>query len=186
MGNLGGMRKHRYELAMHPEAKEDLRALPKRLQDQAILLLQELVTGEVNGKPLERELEGCRKAYFDLPEVNARIMRNKERGFRPSYGLDRNGGYRVVYRVVKQPEKSKPVLQVLAIGARDGDNSVYPSAVRRLEELAAKEAAASRESAAKAAATGRVGKPLRPQPQVRAATRLPRANPPDQRRGRSR
>ncbi|MFE7334768.1 hypothetical protein [Streptomyces griseus] len=63
----------RFAFAAHPDAIEDLRNLPDRIRDLALLELQNLVHGSDDCLPLKGRLAGYHKVYVD-PSVAYRMV----------------------------------------------------------------------------------------------------------------
>jgi len=76
----------------------------------------------------EQDLRDCRKIYFDTDdrpfEIRVTPRRKSEEG----------ASYRVVYRLLPSDDKPE-IAQVLAVGAKYGDDAVYARAARRLASL---------------------------------------------------
>jgi hypothetical protein len=104
----------KFGFAADPRAIEDLRNLPGRVRDLALLHLQDLVHGEQRGQRLgERagvDLSGCRKVYAD-PDARWRIV-YQERQAPPGAPRDRE-------------------IYLITVGRRDGAE-VYNTAAQRL------------------------------------------------------
>jgi mRNA interferase RelE/StbE len=137
----------RFGFAAHPDALEDLRRLPRGVQELAVLGLQQLVHGEQRGQPLDgREdirLRGARKFYLD-PRVR----------------------WRVVYQERAAPARSahRREIYLIAAGPRQG-MSVYRIAAERLARLTPHEGLdAGRRSRAALARTSRTTKTPTPPP----------------------
>ncbi|MQT05387.1 hypothetical protein FF041_36425, partial [Streptomyces jumonjinensis] len=67
------MKQARFGFAAHPEALEDLRSVPDKIRDLALLELQHLVHGNERGARMHRELAGCHKVYVD-PQTRWRMV----------------------------------------------------------------------------------------------------------------
>ncbi|AIJ12680.1 hypothetical protein ACQ9AR_06905 [Streptomyces lividans] len=67
------MSRARFAFAAHPDAIADLRDLPDRIRDLALLELQNLVHGSDDCLPLKGRLAGFHKVYVD-PEVAYRLV----------------------------------------------------------------------------------------------------------------
>ncbi|QKW53591.1 hypothetical protein [Streptomyces buecherae] len=67
------MSRARFAFAAHPDAIADLRALPDRIRDLALLELQNLVHGSNDCLPLKGRLAGFHKVYVD-PAVSYRMV----------------------------------------------------------------------------------------------------------------
>ncbi|MEV5129065.1 type II toxin-antitoxin system RelE/ParE family toxin [[Kitasatospora] papulosa] len=67
------MSRPRFAFAAHPDAITDLRKLPDKVRDLALLELQNLVHGSDDCLPLKGRLEGFHKVYVD-PEVSYRMV----------------------------------------------------------------------------------------------------------------
>ncbi|MEU3712171.1 hypothetical protein [Streptomyces catenulae] len=67
------MSRARFAFAAHPDAIEDLRQLPDRIRDLALLELQNLVHGSDDCLPLKGRLAGFHKIYVD-PSVSYRMV----------------------------------------------------------------------------------------------------------------
>jgi mRNA interferase RelE/StbE len=108
----------RFGFAAHPEALDDLAALPTDIQELALLGLQQLVYGLNRGQRLDDrlgpELDGARKLYVD-PKV----------------------GWRIVYREQPAPPGSahRREIFLIAVGPRSR-SAVYHTAAARLRALA--------------------------------------------------
>jgi hypothetical protein len=63
----------RFGFSAHPDALADLRALPTRVRDLALVELQALVHGGGGSHPLGGPLHGCHKIYVD-PEADWRMV----------------------------------------------------------------------------------------------------------------
>lgn len=63
----------RFAFAAHPDAIADLRELPDRIRDLALLELQNLVHGSDDCLPLKGRLAGYHKVYVD-PSVSYRMV----------------------------------------------------------------------------------------------------------------
>ncbi|CDR10520.1 hypothetical protein [Streptomyces iranensis] len=101
----------RYAFAAHPEALADLRDVPEKIRDLALLELQHLVHGNERGAALQRELAGCHKVYVD-PETRWRMV--------------------IQYRDAPNSSQHKREIYLLAVGERQ-DHAAYRAAARRLE-----------------------------------------------------
>ncbi|WP_063728766.1 hypothetical protein [Streptomyces sp. RTd22] len=101
----------RYAFAAHPEALADLRDVPEKVRDLALLELQHLVHGNERGAALQRELAGCHKVYVD-PETRWRMV--------------------IQYRDAPDSSQHKREIYLLAVGERQG-HAAYRTAARRLE-----------------------------------------------------
>ncbi|GAA3168111.1 hypothetical protein GCM10017688_15450 [Streptomyces ramulosus] len=66
------MSRARFAFAAHPDAIADLRKLPERIRDLALLELQHLVHGSDDCLPLKGPLAGFHKVYVD-PSVSYRM-----------------------------------------------------------------------------------------------------------------
>ncbi|MFG3253297.1 hypothetical protein [Streptomyces sp. NPDC048172] len=100
----------RYAFAAHPEALADLRDVPEKIRDLALLELQHLVHGNERGAPLTRELAGCHKVYVD-PQTRWRMV--------------------IQYREAPAASQHRREIYLLAVGERQ-DHAAYESAARRL------------------------------------------------------
>ncbi|WP_405466703.1 hypothetical protein OG783_28840 [Streptomyces jietaisiensis] len=67
------MSRARFGFSAHPDALADLRALPTRVRDLALVELQALVHGGGGSLPLDGPLHGCHKIYVD-PEADWRMV----------------------------------------------------------------------------------------------------------------
>ncbi|WP_399094124.1 type II toxin-antitoxin system RelE/ParE family toxin [Streptomyces sp. BBFR2] len=67
------MSRARFAFAAHPDAIADLRKLPDRIRDLALLELQHLVHGSDDCLPLKGRLAGFHKVYVD-PSVSYRMV----------------------------------------------------------------------------------------------------------------
>ncbi|MFF5456175.1 hypothetical protein ACFY40_33850 [Streptomyces sp. NPDC012950] len=67
------MSRARFAFAAHPDAIADLRELPDRIRDLALLELQNLVHGSDDCLPLKGRLAGFHKVYVD-PSVSYRMV----------------------------------------------------------------------------------------------------------------
>ncbi|MFD9814891.1 type II toxin-antitoxin system RelE/ParE family toxin [Streptomyces sp. NPDC059080] len=67
------MSRARFAFAAHPDAIADLRKLPERIRDLALLELQHLVHGSDDCLPLKGRLAGFHKVYVD-PSVSYRMV----------------------------------------------------------------------------------------------------------------
>ncbi|MGW1539781.1 hypothetical protein ACWCPM_05850 [Streptomyces sp. NPDC002309] len=67
------MSRARFAFAAHPDAIADLRELPDRIRDLALLELQNLVHGSDDCLPLQGRLAGFHKVYVD-PSVAYRMV----------------------------------------------------------------------------------------------------------------
>ena len=94
------------ELKLHPEVKDDLKKLDFKIRSEATEWLFKLEKNANLGEPLDYELKGARKIYF-----------NKAK-------------HRIIYKV----NKKKVQILVVAIGARK-DYEVYNLAKRRLKQM---------------------------------------------------
>lgn len=101
----------RYAFAAHPEALADLRQVPEKIRDLALLELQHLVHGNERGAALTRELSGCHKVYVD-PETKWRMV--------------------IQYRDAPASSRHRREIYLLAVGERQ-DHAAYNAAARRLE-----------------------------------------------------
>lgn len=104
----------RYGFAAHPDALQDLRRLPDRVRDLALLQLQHLVHGHERGAPLRGTLTGCHKVYVD-PAAQWRLV--------------------VRYRTAPKAARYDREIYLLAAGARQ-DGAAYRAAVQRLQRPA--------------------------------------------------
>lgn len=122
-----------------PAVGADILNLPNlQLQKIALTRIAQLTSGEIHGKPLTRDLQGCNKLYFDEQENDVGRRLN-----RPA------PGYRIVYRFLPPADNPadrdiRPRLQVLAIGPR-ARAEAYKRAAARLArpEISAEAAAAA-------------------------------------------
>ncbi|WP_411089767.1 hypothetical protein [Streptomyces sp. 061-3] len=67
------MSRARFAFAAHPDAIADLRELPDKIRDLALLELQNLVHGSDDCLPLKGRLAGFHKVYVD-PSVSYRMV----------------------------------------------------------------------------------------------------------------
>ncbi|MEV6012002.1 hypothetical protein AB0M29_35000 [Streptomyces sp. NPDC051976] len=108
-----------------PLVGADILNLPSlQLQKIALTRIAQLASGEINGKPLTRDLRGCFKLYFDEQENDVGRRLN-----RPA------PGYRIVYRLLPPVEDppdrdTRPPLQVLAVGPRARQDAYERAAAR--------------------------------------------------------
>lgn len=100
----------RYTFAAHPEALADLRDVPEKIRDLALLELQHLVHGNERGAALQRELAGCHKVYVD-PQTRWRMV--------------------IQYRDAPASSQHKREIYLLSVGERQ-DHAAYNAAARRL------------------------------------------------------
>ena len=56
----------KYAFSADPRALTDLMQAPAEIRDQALMHLQDIVAGQLEGDHLTRELDGYRKVYVDL------------------------------------------------------------------------------------------------------------------------
>ncbi|MEV0962850.1 hypothetical protein AB0J25_09675 [Streptomyces sp. NPDC049910] len=105
------MSRARYAFAAHPEALADLRSVPDRIRDLALLELQHLVHGNERGAALTRELAGCHKIYVD-PETRWRMV--------------------IQYRDAPASSQHRREIYLLAVGERQ-DQAAYRTAAHRLD-----------------------------------------------------
>ncbi|WP_098897899.1 hypothetical protein [Streptomyces sp. st77] len=105
------MSRARYAFAAHPEALADLRSVPDRIRDLALLELQHLVHGNERGAALTRELAGCHKIYVD-PETRWRMV--------------------IQYRDAPASSQHPREIYLLAVGERQ-DQAAYRTAAHRLD-----------------------------------------------------
>jgi hypothetical protein len=101
----------RYAFAAHPEALADLRSIPEKIRNLALLELQHLVHGNERGAALQRELAGCHKVYVD-PETRWRLV--------------------IQYRDAPASSQHRREIYLLAVGKRQ-DHAAYRLAAHRLE-----------------------------------------------------
>ncbi|MFE0762886.1 type II toxin-antitoxin system RelE family toxin [Streptomyces smyrnaeus] len=101
----------RYAFAAHPEALADLRDVPEKIRDLALLELQHLVHGNERGAALTRELAGCHKVYVD-PETKWRMV--------------------IQYRDAPASSQHRREIYLLAVGERQ-EHAAYHAAARRLD-----------------------------------------------------
>ncbi|MER6913368.1 hypothetical protein ABT354_17005 [Streptomyces sp. NPDC000594] len=121
------MKSARFGFAAHPEALEDLRSVPDKIRDLALLELQHLVHGNERGARMHRELAGCHKVYVD-PQTRWRMVIQ----FRPA-----------------PPSSQHPrEIFLVAVGERY-DNTVYRTAADRLRRQATTGAPDQRAEAAR-------------------------------------
>jgi hypothetical protein len=67
------MSRARFGFSAHPDALADLRSLPTRVRDLALIELQALVHGGGGSHPLDGPLHGCHKIYID-PDADWRMV----------------------------------------------------------------------------------------------------------------
>ncbi|WP_449485247.1 type II toxin-antitoxin system RelE family toxin [Streptomyces avidinii] len=108
------MKTARFGFAAHPDALADLRGVPNRIRDLALLELQHLVHGSERGAAMHRELAGCHKVYVD-PETRWRLV--------------------IQFRDAPASSQNQREIYLLAVGERK-DNAVYRTAARRLHRAA--------------------------------------------------
>ncbi|WP_030895777.1 type II toxin-antitoxin system RelE family toxin [Streptomyces sp. NRRL F-5053] len=101
----------RYSFAAHPEALADLRDVPEKIRDLALLELEHLVHGHERGAALRRELAGCHKIYVD-PQTRWRMV--------------------IQYRDAPASSQHKREIYLLSVGERH-ENAAYSAAARRLQ-----------------------------------------------------
>ncbi|MFF2025059.1 hypothetical protein ACFVW2_25035 [Streptomyces sp. NPDC058171] len=109
------MKSARFGFAAHPEALEDLRSVPDRVRDLALLELQHLVHGNERGARMHRELAGCHKVYVD-PQTRWRMV--------------------IQFRPAQPSSQHRREIFLVAVGERY-DNTVYRTAADRLRREAA-------------------------------------------------
>ncbi|SEC12741.1 hypothetical protein [Streptomyces sp. 2314.4] len=129
------MSRARYAFAAHPEALADLRTVPDKIRDLALLELQHLVHGNERGAALQRELAGCHKVYVD-PETRWRLV--------------------IQYRHAPASSQHNREIYLLAVGERQ-DQAAYRTAAHRLERE--REATASTPPLARRAQAARARSP---------------------------
>ncbi|MFF3257832.1 hypothetical protein ACFYWO_01495 [Streptomyces sp. NPDC002932] len=120
----------RFAFAAHPDAIADLRELPDRIRDLALLELQNLVHGSDDCLPLKGRLAGFHKVYVD-PSVSYRMV--------------------IQFRPAPPSSHHKREIYLVAAGSRQ-DYAVYRSAQLRtgsVQDLAAAPAAEARVQAAR-------------------------------------
>ncbi|WEV29131.1 hypothetical protein OYE22_31050 [Streptomyces sp. 71268] len=128
------MSRARFAFAAHPDAIADLRALPDRIRDLALLELQNLVHGSNDCLPLKGRLAGFHKVYVD-PAVSYRMV--------------------IQFRPAPLSSTHDREIYLVAAGSRQ-DYEVYRSAQLRTapEQADARPAAAARMRAAQSRSPG--------------------------------
>ncbi|MFD7550579.1 hypothetical protein [Streptomyces sp. NPDC059816] len=121
------MKSARFGFAAHPEALEDLRSVPDRVRDLALLELQHLVHGNERGAAMHRELAGCHKVYVD-PQTRWRMV--------------------IQFRDSPHTSQHRREIFLVAVGERY-DNTVYRTAADRLRRETAAGAPDQRAEAAR-------------------------------------
>jgi len=104
----------RFAFAAHPEALADLREVPDRVRDLALLELQHLVHGNERGAPLVGRLADCHKIYVD-PKAEWRLV--------------------VQFRDASPGSRHDREIYLLAAGEREA-GAVYQAAAQRLARTA--------------------------------------------------
>jgi hypothetical protein len=119
----------RFAFAAHPDAIADLRELPDRIRDLALLELQNLVHGSDDCLPLKGRLAGFHKVYVD-PSVSYRMV--------------------IQFRPAPPTSNHKREVYLVAAGSRK-DYAVYRSAHSRTSPGQAAETDSAAEARVQAA-----------------------------------
>ena len=158
------MSRPQFGFAAHPDALNDLRAVPDRIRDLALLQLQHLVHGSERAAPLHGALTGCHKVYID-PAAEWRLV--------------------IQYRKAPAGALYPRDIHLLAVGARQ-DAAVYRAALQRLHPTQSAHSAATPDSPDRQAQAARSRSPhlhgssasTAPQPNPTASPPAPKSNRP--------
>ena len=123
------MSRAHFAFAAHPDAIADLRELPDRIRDLALLELQNLVHGSDDCLPLKGRLAGFHKVYVD-PSVSYRMV--------------------IQFRPAPPTSNHKREIYLVAAGSRK-DYAVYRSAHLRTNPSQDTEAESTAEARVQAA-----------------------------------